>query len=168
LKAIEPFVVNDERNFSILDLVDENNDFHKEVKTTDAIERSMQVGLDLVCFSGETKNHNPLCKILDYGRWKYQKEKKNKKLQKEQKHETKEIRFSPNINDHDVEHKVKHAQEFIESGHEVDFTMKLRRRANKNLAKNRMQEIVERCKSFSIVKSEKYDFNFISVKLSKK
>jgi len=94
--------------------------------------------------------------------------KKNKKLQKEQKHETKEIRFSPNINDHDVEHKVKHAQEFIESGHEVDFTMKLRRRANKNIAKNRMQEIVERCKSFSIVKSEKYDFNFISVKLSKK
>jgi len=167
LKSMEPFLVVDSKSFVILDLVDENNKFHREIKTLDAIEIAQDKGLDLVCFSGETEKNNPLCKLIDYGKWKYQKGKKQKKQQKDQKHEMKEIRFTPSIDDHDVEHKMKHAQEFIDHGHELHFTMKIRRRVNINVAKSKMDEIVEKCSDFATVTSRKDEPRFISVKLTK-
>ena len=167
MKSTEPFLVVDSGSFAVLDLVDENEHFHKEIETKKAIEKAKEVGLDLVCFAYGIEDNNALCKLIDYGRWKYQKEKKRKKQQKEQNHEMKEIRFSPNIGEHDIEHKMKHAKEFIEQGHELTFTMKLKRRMNFDVAKEKMDEILSKCESFATIISRKDERTIISVKLTK-
>jgi translation initiation factor IF-3 len=168
LKTTNPFLVVNSKRFEILDLVDENNEFFRETKTTEAIKKANEAKLDLVCFAEGGSNQNPLCKILDFGRWKYQNDKKKKKNQKSSKHEMKEIRFSPAIEDNDIDHKLKHAKEFIDQGHELNFTMRLRRRVSRDVAKERMDAILEKCSDFAAVTNRKNDARFISVKLAKK
>jgi translation initiation factor IF-3 len=169
LKSTNPFLVLDESNFSITDLVDENEKYFKEVKTKDALLRARESGLDLVCFMAGNESHNFLCKLLDFGRWKYHNDKRRKKMKgnKSNRSELKEIRFTPAIGNHDVQHKVKHAMEFIESGHELLFTMRLRRRVSFDFAKSKMDEIIELCEGFASVTNRKDERNLITVKLEK-
>ncbi|MFY7843472.1 MAG: translation initiation factor IF-3 [Rhabdochlamydiaceae bacterium] len=84
----------------------------------DALQRAELSGLDLVEIAPTAEP--PVCKIIDYGKFRYQvtkKEKENKKTQHQVK--VKEIKLKPNIDDHDVETKVKHAREFLAKGHKV-------------------------------------------------
>ena len=166
MKPTDPFLVVDKNAFSILDLVDENNEYHKDVDISQATKKAKELGLDLVCFIQAKDDSNALCKILDYGKWKYNIEKKNKK--QTHKNEIKEIRFSPEIGDHDIDHKIKRAKEFVENGYELSFTMKLRRRIHKDLAREKMESIVEKCSVFANVTNQKEEPNCISVKLNKK
>jgi translation initiation factor IF-3 len=168
LKNTSPFLVQDDKQIAVLDLVDEENNFFREVDTIDAIAKADEAGKDLVCFAEAGEDHRALCKILDFGKWKYQNDKKRKKNKKLSKHEIKEIRFSPQISDHDIDHKIKHAKEFIENGHELNFTMRLRRRVSKEVAKERMDAILEKCSDFTTVTNRKDEARFISVKLAKK
>jgi translation initiation factor IF-3 len=168
LKPTGPFLVVDSKPFKILDLVDENEKYYKEVEISYALQKAKEVSLDLVCFAEASNNTNALCKLVDFGRWKYQNDKKRKKNQKVQKHELKEIRFSPAISDHDVDHKIKHAREFIAHGHELNFTMRLRRRVSRDVAQSRMDDILKKCEDFATVTSRKNENNFISVRLTKK
>ena len=170
MKPTDPFLVNEPNAFSVLDLVDENNAYHKDVDTSKAMELARAQGLDLVCFSSERDDSNALCKILDYGKWKYKNDKQEKQNRKKnsQKSEVKEIRFSPEISEHDIDHKVKHAKEFIENGHELNFTMRLRRRVHRDLAREKMKEIVQKCSTFANTFNEKVESSFISVRLNKK
>jgi len=154
--------------FLTIDLVDENNEYHKNIHISNAVAKAKSARLDLVCFSKASKDKNALCKIIDYGKWKYQNDKRKKQAQKTQKHEMKEIRFSPEISDHDVGHKLKHAKEFIDNGHDLNFTMRLRRRMHREVARLKMQEIVEKCSSFASVTHKKEEGNSLSVKLNKK
>ena len=169
MKSTDPFLVLDESNFSITDLVDENEKYFKEVKTKDALLKAKQSGLDLVCFMTGKEGHNSLCKLIDFGRWKYHNDKRRKKIKnnKSNKHEIKEIRFTPAIGDHDIQHKVKHAKEFIENGHELSFTMRLRRRVSFDFAKTKMDEIIGLCEDFATVTHRKDERNLITVKLEK-
>jgi len=168
LKTTNPFLVQEPNKFSTLDLVDENNDYHKDIHISKAVNKAQSVKLDLVCFMEASKGHNALLKIIDYGKWKYQNDKRKRQSNKTQKHEMKEIRFSPEITDHDVSHKLKHANEFIENGHDLNFTMRLRRRMHREVARLKMQEIVQKCSSFASVTHKKEEGNSLSVKLSKK
>ncbi len=97
------------------------------VSTDVAMDKANELGLDLVLISPDAKP--PVAKIMDYGKFKYQEEKKKKEQRKNQvKIEIKEIKLSVKIADNDISYKVKHAREFLEHGKHVKFRVFLRGR----------------------------------------
>lgn len=95
----------------------------------DAIKTARSAGLDLVEIN--PTNRPPICKIMDYGKFKYDQAKKDKEARSKQK-ETglKEIRLTHKISDHDIDYKAKRAREFFDRGNKVKVSMRLRGREN--------------------------------------
>ncbi len=97
------------------------------ISTDEAMAKANEMGLDLVLIAPTAKP--PVAKIMDYGKFKYQEEKKLKEQRKKQtKVEIKEIKLSVKIAENDVSYKVKHAREFLEEGKHVKFRVFLRGR----------------------------------------
>jgi len=97
------------------------------VSTDEAMDKANELGLDLVLIAPDAKP--PVAKIMDYGKYKYQKEKQLKEQRKNQvKIVVKEIKLSVKIADNDIAYKVKHAREFLEKGFHVKFRVFLRGR----------------------------------------
>lgn len=97
------------------------------VPTDVAIDKANEMGLDLVLIAPNAKP--PVAKIMDYGKFKYQEEKKKKEARKKQiKIEIKEIKLSVKIADNDISYKIKHAREFLLAGKHVKFRVFLRGR----------------------------------------
>lgn len=97
------------------------------ISTQEAMNKANDMGLDLVMISPDAKP--PVVKIMDYGKFHYQEEKKKKEARKKQtKVEVKEIKLSVKIADNDIGYKVKHAREFLEEGKHVRFRVFLRGR----------------------------------------
>ena len=93
----------------------------------DALAQAEEAGLDLVEIAPQSVP--PVCKLLDYGRFKYQSQKKAAEARKNQKIvEIKEIKLRPNIDDHDYETKMKQARRFFEEGDKVKVTLRFRGR----------------------------------------
>ena len=91
------------------------------------MERAVSVGLDLVEVSPTAAP--PVCKILDYGRFKYEDQKKKAEARKKQKTiDVKEIKMRPNIDQHDYDVKMRSIQRFIDEGDKVKVTMRFRGR----------------------------------------
>ena len=110
-------------------LVDEANNQVGIVQTRDALARAREAGLDLVEVA--PTSDPPVCRIMDYGKWQYQQKRKLREAHKKHpKHATtlKEIRLRPETDTHDLEIKQKHARQFIEKGHKVQFTVFFRGR----------------------------------------
>ena len=108
-------------------LIDENGENVGVVSHADALERAVKVGLDLVEISPDAEP--PVCKILDYGKYKYQAQKKAAEARKKQKVvEVKEIKLRPMIDDHDYEVKMRSMQRFFEEGDKVKVTLRFRGR----------------------------------------
>lgn len=161
-----PFIVK-YVDFSITRLVDAEKNYHSEIGIGEAKKMAQEASLDLVCFNNPEHGNLALCKIIDFGKWKYSSEKKKKK-EKVGKKITKEIRLSPVISDHDVEHKIKHVKEFIEDGNDVLFSMRLkgRQRVHYKEAEERMDEIIAMCSEYSKETSRKKSSNMIAVRVS--
>jgi len=86
--------------------------------TSDALSRAAEVGLDLVEVSPNSRP--PVCRIMDFGKYKYELSKKDKIAKKKQHtFQMKEMRFRPKIEEHDYQFKTKHVREFLESGNKV-------------------------------------------------
>ncbi len=97
------------------------------VSKIDAIKRAMDAGLDLVEISPGAEP--PVCKILDYGRFKYEAQKKKNEARKKQKViDVKEIKMRPNIDTHDYDVKMRAINKFIGEGDKVKVTMRFRGR----------------------------------------
>lgn len=97
------------------------------ISSKEALLLAEDSGLDLVLISNDAIP--PVCKIMDYGKFCYQKEKKNKESKKKQKQiEIKEIKLSPQIAQNDINYKVRHAKEFLSDGKHVKFRVFLRGR----------------------------------------
>lgn len=97
-----------------------------------ALEIAEEKKLDLVLVSPNAQV--PVCKIMNYGKYKFEQAKKEKESRKNQKAvETKEIRVTPNIGDHDFSFKCKNARGFLESGNKVKFTVRFRGRELNNV-----------------------------------
>ena len=100
---------------------------HGIISSREAMDLANEAGLDLVCIAPNAKP--PVVKIMDYGKFKYQQEKKQKEARKKQKViVTKEIKLSVKIAQNDIDYKVKHAREFIEKGYHVKFRVFLKGR----------------------------------------
>jgi translation initiation factor IF-3 len=95
--------------------------------TRQAIMQAEEVGLDLVEISPNAVP--PVCKLLDYGKFKYEQQKKRNEARKKQKViEVKEIKLRPNIDDHDFDVMMRRARGFFEDGDKVKFTLRFRGR----------------------------------------
>ncbi len=99
------------------------------VAIEDALNRARMRGLDLVEISPNAEP--PVCKIMDYGKYKYELAQKEKEARKRQHaDEIKEIKFHANVGDHDFQTKVKHIREFMEDGIKVKISLYFRGREN--------------------------------------
>jgi translation initiation factor IF-3 len=97
------------------------------VSTRQALIQAEEAGLDLVEISPNADP--PVCKILDYGKFKYEQQKKRNEARKKQKViEVKEVKLRPNIDDHDYNTKMKHAREFFLEGDKVKFSLRFKGR----------------------------------------
>ncbi len=97
------------------------------ISTDEAMSKANEMGMDLVLIAPTAKP--PVAKIMDYGKYKYQEEKKLKEQRKNQvKIVVKEIKLSVKIAENDIAYKVKHAREFLEKGFHVKFRVFLRGR----------------------------------------
>ncbi|KHG34649.1 MAG: translation initiation factor IF-3 [Epsilonproteobacteria bacterium] len=101
------------------------------ISRKEALAKADELGLDLVLIAPDAKP--PVCKIMNYGKFKYQQEKKLKEARKNQKIiEIKEIKLSVKIAPNDISYKVKHAREFLEEGKHVRFRVFLKGREMSN------------------------------------
>lgn len=95
--------------------------------TYEALKLARENDLDLVEIN--PKAAPPVCKIIDYGKFKYEEKKKQSEIKKNQKiQELKEIQFRPNTDANDLNHKLNSAKEFLTEGHKVKFTVRFRGR----------------------------------------
>src|SRR5580700_4780657 len=95
--------------------------------TQEALRRAQEKGLDLV--EVNPKAEPPVCKILDFGKFKYDEKKKAREAKRKQTVvEIKEIKLRPKTDDHDINFKIKAARRFLEAGHKVKFTVRFRGR----------------------------------------
>ena len=93
----------------------------------DAINFAMDKNMDLVLVSSNP--NNPVCKLMDYGKYKFEQAKKEKESKKKQKtFELKELRVTPNIEEHDFNFKAKNAKKFLNDGNKVKITVRFRGR----------------------------------------
>ena len=151
-------------------LVDSKNQFFPKIDIKEAKQKASEAGLDLVCFSMPSENELAFCKIVNFEKWKYENEKKKKKQRREGKRVTKEIRFSMVISDHDVGHKIKQANGFLDDGDDVIFSMRLkgRQKAYFSDAEARMNEIVEKCLEHGQIVNTRKTHDSIVIRLNKK
>ena len=97
------------------------------MKKNEAIELARQRGMDLVEIAAN--NNPPVCKIVDYGKFKYQEQKKKNEAKKKQKViETKELKIRPGTGEHDYQVKIKSAQKFLKEGNRVKFSLRFKGR----------------------------------------
>ncbi|HKT16414.1 MAG TPA: translation initiation factor IF-3 [Stellaceae bacterium] len=119
--------VNEEILSPRVRLVDERGQMIGVVPRSDAIARALEAGLDLVEVAANADP--PVCKILDFGKYKYEEQKRKNEARKKQKViEVKEIKLRPGIDDHDYDVKMRSMKSFIDEGDKVKVTMRFRGR----------------------------------------
>ena len=119
--------INDEIGVPRVRLVDERGQMVGVVGRSEALTMAANAGLDLVEIAPNADP--PVCKILDFGKYKYEEQKKRNEARKKQKIiEVKEIKLRPGIDDHDYEVKRRSMVKFIEEGDKVKVTMRFRGR----------------------------------------
>lgn len=108
-------------------LVDEEGEMLGVMSVQDALERAQEVGLDLVEISPNAAP--PVCKMLDYGKYKYNLQKRASEARKKQKIITvKEVKLRPGIDKHDLDVKLRHVREFLANGDKVKISLRFRGR----------------------------------------
>ena len=119
--------INELITVSSVRLVDAEGEMLGVVSTEEALEHAARAGLDLVEVSPNAEP--PVCKILDYGKLKFQEQKKKSEARKKQKIiEIKEIKMRPNIDTHDYDVKMRSIRKFIGEGDKVKVTIRFRGR----------------------------------------
>jgi translation initiation factor IF-3 len=110
-------------------------------QTDKALSMAQDQGLDLVEISPNAKP--PVCKIMDYGKYKYQQQKKQHENKKHQvKIQVKEVKVRPNIDDHDLMVKIKHVRRFLEGNDKAKVSVQFRGR--ENLHVDRGEQVVDK------------------------
>ena len=118
----------------------------------DALKKAEEKNLDLVKIAPTAKP--PVCKIMDYGKYRFEQAKREKEARKNQKVvEIKEIRLSLNIDTHDFQTKVNHAEKFLKAGNKVKVSIRFRGRemAHPELGLTSMEKFAEACSEFSSI-----------------
>ena len=125
--TITELMINEQIRDKEIRLIDENGEQLGIVSSREAQKIADERKLDLVKIAPTAKP--PVCRIMDYGKYKFDQAKKEKKARKKQKTvDVKELRLSPSIDTHDVQVKVKKANEFLKDGDKVKISIRFRGR----------------------------------------
>ena len=129
-------MINEQIRDKEVRLIGENGEQLGIMSAKDAYKRAKDVELDLVKIAPTAKP--PVCKIIDYGKYKYEMIRREKEAKKKQKViEVKEVRLSPNIDTNDLNTKVGSARKFIEKGNKVKVTLRFRGREMAHMSKSK-------------------------------
>ena len=147
--------VNEEIRVSEVQFIDAEGTNQGTVTIARALEMAAEAGLDLVEIAPNSVP--PVCKALDFGRYKYQAQKKAAEARKKQKTvEIKEIKMRPNIDTHDYEVKMRSVKRFFEEGDKVKVTLRFRGRemAHQELGVRLLDRVKDETADFAKVESE--------------
>ena len=162
--------VNEQIRVREVRLIDDEGNQKGIVPTLEALKMAKDKDLDLVEVSPNA--NPPVCKILDYGKYRFEQEKKLRDAKKNQKVlKLKEIRMQPKIGSGDLDTKAKHVQEFMNQGDKVKVTIRFRGRelAHTELGYDVLQEVLKRLTSaYVIEKQPAMDGKFMSMTLAAK
>ena len=121
-------MINEQIRDREIRLIGENGEQLGIMSAREAMKRAQEAELDLVKIAPTAKP--PVCKIIDYGKYRYEMARKEKEAKKKQKIiEVKEVRLSPNIDSNDLSTKINAARKFIQKGNKVKITLRFRGRA---------------------------------------
>jgi translation initiation factor IF-3 len=146
---------NDEIRNAQVQLIDQTGLNHGTVETAAAVRMALEAGMDLVEISPNT--NPPVCKIMDYGKFKYSAQKKAAEARKKQKVvEIKEIKLRPMIDDHDYDVKMRSMKRFFEEGDKVKITLRFRGRemAHQELGYKLLNRVKEDTAPIAKIESE--------------
>ena len=121
----------------------------------EALEMAQNADLDLVMVAPNAKP--PVCRIMDYGKYRFEQQKKEKEARKKQKViNVKEVRLSPNIEEHDFNTKLRNARKFLTKGDKVKAAIRFRGRAitHSEIGRDVLMRMAEECKDISTIESK--------------
>ena len=150
--AIKEMQINEEIRDRELRVIDADGEAIGIMSAAEALKIAEEKNLDLVKIAPQAKP--PVCKIMDYGKYRFEQTKREKEARKNQRIiEIKEIRLSLNIDKHDFETKANHAKRFLESGNKVKVSIRFRGRemAHPENGLVTMSNFSEACSEFSSV-----------------
>lgn len=162
--------INEQIRAKEVQLIGENGEKLGVLSLNDALDKAEEKKLDLVLVA--PNGNPPVCKIMNYGKYKFEQAKKEKEAKKKQKTvEVKEIRITPNIEEHDFGFKAKNARKFIEDGNKVKITVRFKGREvnNSKLGEDVLNKFIENLEDIaSVDKKPKLEGRNMFIMLSKK
>ncbi|MCL2192361.1 MAG: translation initiation factor IF-3 [Treponema sp.] len=162
--------INEQIRVREVRLIQDGGERQGIMATLEALQLAREVGLDLVEVAPQAVP--PVVKILDYGKFKFENEKRIRDSKKKQKLlKLKEIRMQPKIDDHDLDFKSKHVREFLADGNKVKVTIRFRGRelAHTELGLDVLKEVLAKIEGEYVMdKSPAMEGRFMSMVLSPK
>jgi translation initiation factor IF-3 len=163
--------INEDIRVREVRLIDQDGEQAGIVATSEALSMARDLDLDLVEVSPQARP--PVCKLLNYGKYKYELEKKSREQKKNASQvKLKEVRMQPKIETHDMAFKSKHVQDFLDQGNKVKVTIRFRGRelAHTELGKVKLDKILELLSedSYKIDSPPRMEGRFMSMLLSPK
>ena len=160
----QDFLVNEQIRANEVEVIGTNGERLGRMSVTDALDKAYEEDLDLVLVAPNA--NPPVCKILDYSKFKFEMAKKEKEARKNQKVvELKEIRLSATIDQHDLETKAKNANKFLKAGDKVKVSLKFKGREVRFVEKGKetILKFVEMLEEGRIDKEPKLEGRFLNV-----
>ena len=145
-------MINDEIDFEEVRLIGSHGEQVGIMSSAEALRLADEESLDLILIAPQAKP--PVCKIVDYGKYRYEQLRKEKENRKKQKTvETKEVRFSPNIDVNDMNTKANAARKFLEQGNKVKVSMRFRGReiSHMNTSRHILDEFAEKLSDIAVI-----------------
>lgn len=165
----QDFLINDQIKASEVEVVSDTGERLGRISTKEAIEKAYDLDLDLVMVA--PNSNPPVCKMLDYSKYKFEMAKKEKESKKNQKTvEMKEIRLSATIDVHDIETKAKNANKFLKEGNKVKISLKFKGREVKFLDKGKetISKFISLLEDGQIEKEPKLEGKFLNAYVAPK
>jgi len=148
-------IVNDRIRTNEVRLIGKDGEQIGVIQTKEAMKLAEEARMDLVLVSPNAKP--PVARIMDYGKFRYEQQKKEREARKNQKVvNIKEIRLSPTIDDHDFNTKLRNARKFLEKGDKVKVSIRFRGRAitHKELGRVVLERMAEEASDISVIESK--------------
>ena len=168
--AVKEMKTNEQIRVREVRLIGNEGDQLGVMAIADALQLAKDAGIDLVEIAPQA--NPPVCKILDYGKYRFEQEKKDKDSRKRQKlMKMKEIRMQPKIEKHDLAFKTKHVKEFLDGGNKVKVTVRFRGRelAHTELGRVVLERILENLEGdFVVDRPPQMEGRFMSMILNPK
>lgn len=169
-KTISELMLNEQIRDKEVRLIGENGEQLGIMSSRDALKLAREAELDLVKIAPNAQP--PVCKIIDYGKYRYEQARREKEAKKKQKViEVKEVRLSPNIDENDLNTKISAARKFIQKGNRVKVTLRFRGREMSHMAQSKhiLDEFAEKLADISVIeKPAKVEGRSLTLILSEK